>query len=68
MASLINIENLWSDSLTKHVLTVYAEGLAYINVDKNLIYNLMRHNNYTWYILEKLADEEGELTSTNQLV
>ena len=46
MTSLINTENLWSDLLTKDVLTVYTEGLACNNFDKKIIYNVRRHEKY----------------------
>ena len=67
MASLINTENLWSDSLTNDVLIVYTEGLACNNFDKKTIYNVKRHKKYTWYVLKKSAAEECEPASTNQL-
>ena len=66
MASLINTDNLWSDSLTKDVLTDYAEGLACNNFDTKTIYNTRRHKKYTWYVLKKAAGEEGVQTSKNQ--
>ena len=47
MAFLINTENLWADSLTKDVLTVYAEGLASNYFDKKTIYTVRRHAKYT---------------------
>ena len=67
MPSLINTENLWSESLIKDVLTVYAESLACNNFDKKTIYNVRRHGKYTRYVLKKVAGEESELTSINQL-
>ena len=67
MSSLINAENLWSESLTKDVLIVYAEGLTCNNFDKKTNYNIRRHDKYTWYVLKKLAGEESELISKNQL-
>ena len=53
MKFLINRENLWSDSLTKDNLTVYAEGLACNNFNKNIFYNLRRLAKDTWYVLKK---------------
>ena len=64
-ASLINTENLWSESLTKEVLTVYAEGIACDNFDKKTVYNVRRHDKYTWYVLKKVAGQESELSSKN---
>ena len=66
-ASLINTETLWSDSLTKDVLTVYAKCLVCTNFDKKTIYNVRHHNKYSWYVLKKVAGEESELSSKNQL-
>ena len=49
MALLIETGNLWSDSLTKDDLIFYVEGLVYNNFDKQKIYNVRRHDKYTWY-------------------
>ena len=65
--SLINTYNLWSDSLTEDVLTVYAEDLVCNFFDKKTIYNVSCHKIYMLYVLKKSAGEEGEPTSTNQL-
>ena len=67
MRAYINREFLWSDTSAIYVLTVYTEGLACNNFDKKTIYNVRRHNKYTWYVLKKSVGEEGELNSTNQL-
>ena len=66
MASLISTESFWSDSLTKYTLIVYVEGIVCNNFDKKIIYNVRRHNKYTWCVLKKLAGDEGEPASTNQ--
>ena len=63
--SLINTDNLWSDSLTKDVLKAYAEGLVCNNFDKKTIYNVRRHDEYAWYVLNKAAGDESELISIN---
>ena len=43
MGSYINKDNFWSESLTKHVLTVYAEGLTCNSFDKREFYNVMHY-------------------------
>ena len=68
MGSYINRENLWSDSLTKDILTVYAEGLACYRFDKRKCYNVRRHAKATWYFLLKSIGEVGEPSSTHQLI
>ena len=63
MLSLIDTDNLWSDSLTKDILTVYAEDLACKRFDKKTIYNVSCYNIYMLYVLKKSTGEEGEPTS-----
>ena len=53
MATNINKENLWSKSLTKNVLTTYAEGLACKNFDQRVMYNVRRYSSYVWLVLKK---------------
>ena len=43
IGSYINRENLWLDALTKDILTVYDEGLACNNFDKNKLPNIRRY-------------------------
>ena len=57
---------LSSESLTKDVLIVYAEGLACQNLDKKKMYDVRRHDKDSCCVLKKSAGEEGEPTSTNQ--
>ena len=63
MSYSIKKENLLSDSLTKDVLTVYAEGLACNNFDRKKFCNGRRHDKDTWYILKKSVGEEDEPNS-----
>ena len=67
MGSYIKREDLWSESLTKDNLTVYAEGLACNNFDKKKFYNSRRYEKDTLYAPQKSAGEIGEPNSTNQL-
>ena len=67
MAYLINKENLWSESLTKDILTVYDVGIVCNNFDKKEFYNVMRSATDTSYVLKKSVGEVGEPTSINQL-
>ena len=59
---------MWSDSLTKDFLTIYAEGLAYNNFDKRTFYNVRRYTKDTCFVFKKSAGEVGALNSTNQLI
>ena len=58
---MINKENLWSNSLTKNALTLYAEGLACKNFDQMRIYNVRRYSEDMWFVLKK---EAGLLPAT----
>ena len=49
----MNKNKLWSDSLTKKILTTYAEGLACDNFDKRTLYNVWRNDVNTWWVLKK---------------
>ena len=53
MATNVNKENFWSKSLTKHVLTTYAEGLACKNFDQKVVYNVRRYSVYVWLVLKR---------------
>ena len=55
MANNMNKNKLWSDSLTKNDLTTYAEGLAYDNFDKRMLYNIWRNDQNTWWVLNKIT-------------
>ena len=49
----INETNLWSNSMTKDILTKYAEGIACHNFDVRHNYNVRRIARHTWYVLYK---------------
>ena len=55
MATIINKDNLWSNSLTRNQLTTYAEGLACKNFDQRTLYNVRRYNLKMWLVLKKEA-------------
>ena len=67
MVSYINRENLWSESLTKDVLIIYAEGLARNKFDKRIYYTVRHYTKDTCYVLNKSAGAEGEPNNTNKL-
>ena len=46
--------------MTKDDLAVYTEGIACNNFDTKNVYNVMRHDKDTWYVLTKSVGEEGE--------
>ena len=53
MGANIQRNVLWSDSLTKEYLTTYAEGLACVNFDNRLKFDVRRHDETSWYVLKK---------------
>ena len=55
MANCLNNTNLWSNSLTKDVLTPYGEGLACAQFDQRIYYNVHRNDQHLWWVLNKKA-------------
>ena len=55
MATLMNKDNLWSNSLTNSKLTVYTEGQAFKNFDQMKLYNVRRYAEHMWFVLKKEA-------------
>lgn len=55
MGANIQRNVLWSDSLTKEYLTTYAEGLACVNFDNRLHYDVRRSDEHLWYVLRKFT-------------
>ena len=48
----MNKHELWSDSLTKYDIMTYPEGLACDNFDKRTLYNILRNDANTWWVLK----------------
>jgi hypothetical protein len=66
MGTNIHRNVLWSDSLTKEYLTSYAEGLACVNFDKRLHYNVRRQDDKSWYVMRKSTTINSDcVTSEN---
>ena len=51
----MNKYKLWSDSLTKESLTIFAEGLACDIFERGKFYNIWRNDKKTWWVLKKCA-------------
>ena len=60
----MNETKLWTNSLTKGVLTTYAEGLACATFDKHTNYNVIRVAGQKWYVLHNDAGKTIILNDT----
>ena len=66
MAGKIDKDNLWSDYLTKNILTTYAEGLACKNFGKIELYNVRRYASDTWWVLKDVAGKGSPSLGASQ--
>ena len=49
----MNNSVLWSNSITKDILTEYAEGLACNNFDRRILYHVRQISQYKWMVIYK---------------
>lgn len=63
----MNETKLWTQSLTKDILTTYAEGLACATFDQHINYNVIRLANDKWYVMHKDVGKHRVFNSTEPL-
>ena len=56
----MNTANLWSDSLTKDILTKYAEGLACVRFDMRNLYDVRLYKKHHWFVMKKCEQKTDD--------
>ena len=53
----MNKNKLWLDSLTKNYLTTYDKCLACDSFDKQTLYDILKNDSKTWWVLKKMQGQ-----------